>query len=59
MKITSINNNIAYRRNNAKNSNITRPSVSYNNFDKLDIKKADKLSFKGREEVFLKLLTEV
>ena len=55
MKITSINNNIVYRRNNAKNSNITRPSVSYNNFDKLDIKKADKLSFKGREETLLKL----
>ena len=55
MKITSINNNIVYRRNNPKNTNITRPSVSYNNFDKLDIKKADKISFTGREEFLLKL----
>ena len=54
MKITSINN-ITYRRNNIKNNGIARPLVSYNNFDKLDVKKADKISFTGREDILLKL----
>ena len=57
MKIANINNNIVYNRlQKTKNNNTTKSIASSDNFDKLDIKKSDKVPFTGRDEALLKLL---